>query len=51
MGKQVELTLSVPTTLGDITLGQYQRYMKLVEQNKDDESATKSLHRTELIGG
>jgi hypothetical protein len=44
MGKQVELTLSVPTTLGDITLGQYQRYMKLVEQNKDDESATDFLN-------
>jgi len=44
MGKQVELTLSVPTTLGDITLGQYQRYMKLVEQNKDDENATDFLN-------
>lgn len=44
MGKQAELTLSVPTTLGDITLGQYQRYMKLVEQNKDDESATDFLN-------
>ena len=44
MGKKVELTLSVPTTLGDITLGQYQRYMKLVEQNKDDESATDFLN-------
>ena len=44
MGKKAQLELSVPTTLGDITLGQYQRYMKLVEQNKDDESATDFLN-------
>ena len=44
MGKKAQLELSVPTTLGDITLGQYQRYMKLVEQNKDDEGATDFLN-------
>ena len=44
MGKKAQLELSVPTTLGDITLGQSQRYMKLVEQNKDDESATDFLN-------
>jgi len=34
MGK---LELSVPADLSEITLGQYQRYMKVVEQNQGDE--------------
>ena len=37
--KTVELELSVPTTLSDITLGQYQRYMKVVEDNEGDDNA------------
>ena len=36
MGKSRKITLSVPTTLGDITLGQYQKYMKVIDENKDD---------------
>ena len=37
--KTVELELSVPTALSDITLGQYQRYMKVVEDNEGDDNA------------
>ena len=36
MAKSRKITLSVPTTLGDITLGQYQKYMKVIDENKDD---------------
>lgn len=37
--KTIELELSVPTTLSDVTLGQYQRYMKVVEENEGDDNA------------
>ena len=37
--KTVELELSVPTALSDITLGQYQRYMKVIEDNEGDDNA------------
>ena len=37
--KTIELELSVPTALSDITLGQYQRYMKVVEENEGDDNA------------
>jgi len=32
----MKLEISVPTSLEDITLGQYQHYMRIVDQNKDD---------------
>lgn len=35
--KEIQIELSVPTALSDITLGQYQRYMKIIEQNKNKE--------------
>ena len=37
--KTLELELSVPTALSDITLGQYQRYMKVIEDNEGDDNA------------
>ena len=37
--KTIELELSVPTALSDITLGQYQRYMKVIEDNEGDDNA------------
>ena len=37
--KTLELELSVPTALSDITLGQYQRYMKVIEDNESDDNA------------
>ena len=33
-----KIEIEVPTSLEDITLRQYQHYMKIVEQNKDDSS-------------
>ena len=36
---KVKLNISIPTELSQITLGQYQDYLKIVEQNKDDENA------------
>lgn len=35
--KTVQLELSVPTALSDITLGQYQKYMKIAEENPDSD--------------
>jgi len=32
----MKLEIAVPTSLEDITLGQYQRYMRIVDQNKDE---------------
>ena len=32
----MKLEIAVPTSLEDITLGQYQHYMKVVDQNKDE---------------
>ena len=37
--KQLKLKIEIPQTLNDITLGQYQEYLKVVEANKDDENA------------
>ena len=31
-----KIEIEVPTSLEDITLRQYQHYMKIVEQNKDE---------------
>lgn len=44
MAKTIELQLSVPTELRDITLGQYQKYMKILEKNKDNENATEFIN-------
>ena len=39
MANNVQIELSVPDALSDITLGQYQKYLKILDQNKDDENA------------
>tara|TARA_R100000426_G_scaffold1856_1_gene3168 strand:- start:7296 stop:8009 length:714 start_codon:yes stop_codon:yes gene_type:complete len=44
MAKKVEIELSVPNELSDITLGQYQKYLKILEQNKDDDNATEFIN-------
>lgn len=44
MSNTIEIELSVPTSLGEITLSQYQKYMKIVEVNKDDDNATDFLN-------
>lgn len=36
---KVKLKISIPTSLSDITLGEYQKYLKVVDANKDDENA------------
>ena len=43
--KEVQIELSVPTALSDITLGQYQRYIKILEENEgaDDFLALKTI--------
>ena len=41
---KVRLNLTVPSELSDITLEQYQKYMKVVEVNKDVEDATDFLN-------
>ena len=51
MGKKVELTLKVPKTLADITLGQYQEYVNVLKMNKDAEDtpeATDFLNKKAL---
>ena len=35
----MKIQIEVPTSLEDITLGQYQRYMKIVDQNESDEAS------------
>ena len=44
MAKKVEIELSVPNELSDITLGQYQKYLKILDQNKDDDNATEFIN-------
>jgi hypothetical protein len=43
--KEIQIELSVPTALSDITLGQYQRYVKILEENEgaDDFLALKTI--------
>lgn len=43
--REVQIELSVPTALSDITLGQYQRYIKIAEENEgaDDFLALKTI--------
>lgn len=36
---KVKLNINIPQSLSDITLGQYQEYLKVVDINKDDEEA------------
>ena len=47
--KQVQIELSVPTKLNDMTLGQYQRYMKVVEDNKEDANEFINLKLIEIF--
>ena len=47
--KTVELELSVPTALSDITLGQYQRYMKVFEENGEEPSDFLTLKTIEIF--
>ena len=45
MAKTKKITLSVPTTLGDITLGQYQRYMKVIDENENDKNSVDFINK------
>ena len=47
--KQVQIELSVPTTLNDMTLGQYQRYMKVLDDNKEDANEFINLKLIEIF--
>jgi len=47
--KTIELELSVPTDLSSITLGQYQRYMKVIEENGDDAADFLALKTIEIF--
>ena len=44
MANNVQIKLSVPDALSDITLGQYQKYLKILDQNKDDENAAEFIN-------
>ena len=39
MGKKIKLNIAIPQNLSQISLGEYQKYLKVVEANKDDENA------------
>ena len=45
---KVKLDFTIPTSLSDITLEQYQKYLKIVENNKDDKNATEFLNLKSL---
>jgi hypothetical protein len=47
--KTIELELSVPTTLNDITLGQYQKYLKVLDANKEDANEFITLKTIEIF--
>jgi hypothetical protein len=47
--KTIELELSVPTDLSSITLGQYQRYMKVIEENGEDADDFLALKTIEIF--
>jgi hypothetical protein len=47
--KTIELEISVPTDLSSITLGQYQRYMKVIEENGDDADDFLALKTIEIF--
>ena len=47
--KTIELELSVPTDLSSITLGQYQRYMKVIEENGEDAADFLALKTIEIF--
>ena len=47
--KTIELELSVPTDLSSITLGQYQRYMKVIEENGEDAGDFLALKTIEIF--
>ena len=44
MANNVQIELSVPDALSDITLGQYQKYLKILDSNKDDENAAEFIN-------
>lgn len=44
MANNVQIELSVPNALSDITLGQYQKYLKILDQNKDDDNAAEFIN-------
>ena len=47
--KTIELEISVPTDLSSITLGQYQRYMKVIEENGEDADDFLALKTIEIF--
>ena len=44
MSNQSKVTLQVPDSLGDITLGQYQKYLKIIEANEGDDNAAEFIN-------
>ncbi len=44
MANNAQIELSVPDALSDITLGQYQKYLKILDQNKDDDNAAEFIN-------
>ena len=44
MANNVQIELSVPDALSDITLGQYQKYLKILDGNKDDDNAAEFIN-------
>jgi hypothetical protein len=44
MANNAQIELSVPDALSDITLGQYQKYLKILDSNKDDDNAAEFIN-------
>ena len=44
MANNVQIELSVQDALSDITLGQYQKYLKILDSNKDDDNAAEFIN-------
>ena len=44
-----KIELEVPMTLNDIKLHQYQKYMKVIQQNDDDDEKTNDFLNMKLV--
>ena len=43
MGKQIELKLRIPETINDITLEQYQKYVKIANGIEEETNGTQTM--------
>lgn len=45
----MDMKITIPTQLADITLGQYQKYLKLLEANDDADAKTSQFFKVKII--